>query len=381
MSLGGRFLFDDNGETPNAQLALFQYEPGPLVIFELRNFPSGKGPKLREFEARCERGRTKLPGPAGEYRGTGKYQAHQGHLFNFFSAVRSRNVADLRADVLEGHLSTALVHMANISYRLGAEHSAEEAREAVKDRGADAVDSLGRLQEHLAANGVDFSKSRFVVGPWLEIDPRTERFLGDSPTVRRANESGARALPQTVPRPGRRVTRKTTSSMVVRVLTTHVGGISPAPNHPEERLQSRWTTTPPRRPIPTAAGYFGGTDSTNPILDDPLVAGVAHVEIIDGVDTDRGDAGGVREACAPRVVPRGRAAVLQQQLALGRETIDLVGLAVDDPDPPLAVEGRLPRGQERDHVGAALRLRSPPPSGSCRRGQPGRRLAAAGPPE
>jgi len=188
MSLGGRFLFDDNGETPNAQLALFQYEPGPLVIFELRNFPSGNGPKLREFEARCERGRTRLPGPAGEYRGTGKYQAHQGHLFNFFSAVRSRNVADLRADVLEGHLSTALVHMANISYRLGAEHSAEEAREAVKDRGADAVDSLGRLQEHLAANGVDFSKSRFVVGPWLEMDPRTERFLGDSPTVRRANE-------------------------------------------------------------------------------------------------------------------------------------------------------------------------------------------------
>jgi hypothetical protein len=50
------------------------------------------------------------------------------------------------------------------------------------------VDSFGRFQEHLASNGVDFSKSRFVVGPWLELDPRSERFVGDSEAVRRANE-------------------------------------------------------------------------------------------------------------------------------------------------------------------------------------------------
>jgi predicted dehydrogenase len=188
LSIGGRFLFDDNGETPNSQLALFQYDPGPLVIFELRNFPCKNGPKLRDLGAVCERGESNLPPPSGEYRGTGKYTAHQGHLFNFLSAVRSRNIDDLRADVLEGHLSTALVHMANISYRLGTEHSAEETREAIQDRGSEAVDSFGRFQEHLAANGVDFTKSRFVVGPWLEMDPRSERFVGDSETVRRANE-------------------------------------------------------------------------------------------------------------------------------------------------------------------------------------------------
>ena len=188
MSLGGRFLFDDNGETPNAQLALFQYDPGPLVIFELRNLPSKKGPKLLGPGVRCERGESALPAPSGESRGTGGYHAHQGHIFNFLSAVRSRNVADLRDDVLEGHLSTALVHTANISYRLGTEHSAAEAREAVQDRGSDAVDALGGLQEHLAANGVDFAKSRFVVGPWLELDRQSERFVGEGETVRRANE-------------------------------------------------------------------------------------------------------------------------------------------------------------------------------------------------
>jgi hypothetical protein len=188
MSLGGRFLFGDDGETPNAQLALFQYDPGPLVIFELRNFPSKDGPKLLRDRLECERGEAAPPAPAGEYRGTGEFRAHQGHIFNFITAVRSRKVDDLRADVLEGHLSTALVHMANISYRLGGDRSVDEARDAVKDRGGEAVDSFGRLREHLVANGVDFSKSRFVVGPWLEMDPGSERFVGDPDVARRANE-------------------------------------------------------------------------------------------------------------------------------------------------------------------------------------------------
>ena len=35
------------------------------------------------------------------------------------SAVRSRNQKDLTCDIEEGHLSAALCHMANISYRTG----------------------------------------------------------------------------------------------------------------------------------------------------------------------------------------------------------------------------------------------------------------------
>jgi hypothetical protein len=42
MSFGGRFRFNDYGETPNTQIALFQYEPGLLVIFQLCNVPSEK---------------------------------------------------------------------------------------------------------------------------------------------------------------------------------------------------------------------------------------------------------------------------------------------------------------------------------------------------
>ena len=126
-----------------------------------------------------------MSGKAGE---TGGYPGHKGHLFNLVSAVRSRKVGDLRADVLEGHLSTALVHMANVSYRLGTLRSSEEAREAIQDRGSDALETFGRFREHLVANGVDFSKAKVVLGPWLEMDARTEQFVGDADTARRANE-------------------------------------------------------------------------------------------------------------------------------------------------------------------------------------------------
>jgi hypothetical protein len=41
------------------------------------------------------------------------------HMANFLKAVKSRNSADLTADVSVGVTSAALVHMANISYRVG----------------------------------------------------------------------------------------------------------------------------------------------------------------------------------------------------------------------------------------------------------------------
>ena len=100
MSLGGRFLFDDDGRTPNTQIALFQYNPGPLVIFELRNLPSKQGPKMIGLKAKYERGESGLPasqGPAGD---RGGFSGHKGHPFNSLSVVRSRKASDLRAPLI-----------------------------------------------------------------------------------------------------------------------------------------------------------------------------------------------------------------------------------------------------------------------------------------
>ncbi|MFW6162809.1 MAG: gfo/Idh/MocA family oxidoreductase, partial [Planctomycetota bacterium] len=86
-----------------------------------------------------------------------------------------------------GHLSTALVHMANISYRLGTDVRVEEAREAVQERGSEAVEVFDGFREHLAVNGVDWTTAKVTLGPWLEMDPEAERFVGSSDVVAKAN--------------------------------------------------------------------------------------------------------------------------------------------------------------------------------------------------
>jgi hypothetical protein len=41
------------------------------------------------------------------------------------------------------------------------------------------VDSYERFQEHLSANGVDLKQTPKILGPWLEVDPESERFVGE----------------------------------------------------------------------------------------------------------------------------------------------------------------------------------------------------------
>ena len=56
-------------------------------------------------------GREQKPGPSGTDLGN--------NWANFIDVVRSRKQADLNAPIEEGAISTTLVHLANISYRLG----------------------------------------------------------------------------------------------------------------------------------------------------------------------------------------------------------------------------------------------------------------------
>jgi hypothetical protein len=38
---------------------------------------------------------------------------------------------------------------------------------------------FGRFKEHLAVNEVNIVETKAVVGPWLKMDPKTEKFLGN----------------------------------------------------------------------------------------------------------------------------------------------------------------------------------------------------------
>ena len=172
-------------------IVLHDYPTAPL-IFEVRGLPSGEDSKNMDkyhgvsigMVAECEGGSMVIPGYTGakifdkEGKQIKAFEGAKDHFANFIEAVRSRKQSDLNADILEGHLSSALCHTGNISYRLGKTESPDEIRDAAKGN-KDLAEALGRMEEHLAANKVDLQKTPATLGAVLKMDPQTERFIGN----------------------------------------------------------------------------------------------------------------------------------------------------------------------------------------------------------
>ena len=192
LSIGGRLGYEDDGTTPNTLIVFHDYKPAPLV-YEVRGLPAAHGSgKMDEYHGAgigivtdCEGGSMVIPSynSATIHDKDGKeiktFRGSSSHVANFINAVRSRKHTELKADILEGHLSSALCHTANVSYRLGQTHSPEEIREAIKNN-SELSEMLGRMEEHLAANQVDLHKSPATLGQVLNMDPKTERFLDNA---------------------------------------------------------------------------------------------------------------------------------------------------------------------------------------------------------
>ena len=136
VSTGGKFMYDDDQETPNTQLATFDYGPAEIE-FDVRGGITGPDSSLPLEGGNCV-GNT-FYGVDGYMAITGtSFQVYKGekrekvmdesaakgesvtglHMENFVKGVKSRNYQDLNADVEIGALSADLCHMANISYRL-----------------------------------------------------------------------------------------------------------------------------------------------------------------------------------------------------------------------------------------------------------------------
>ena len=189
VSVGGRFGYDDDGETPNTLLALFGYDDGAHLIFEVRGLPTKDYMKAMvgniffgtEGYVVCPSYSSGVAYDKGgkvvaEFK-TPKEAGDNLHFTNFVRAVRSRNPKDLNADILEGHLSSAMCHLGNISYRLGTEATFDTDVPAMADC-KDAREALARMKEHLKQNHVDLSAAKGRVGVKLVIDPAAERFTG-----------------------------------------------------------------------------------------------------------------------------------------------------------------------------------------------------------
>jgi predicted dehydrogenase len=163
---GGKFADDNTDqETPNLQNAVFEYADGTLVDLEVTTLPSPTfgGVHMGEF----------FYTPKGYVTSAKNWTAVEGefiaqptpdppsgislravnlsfpkigykdgpavpdipapetsHFQNFIDCVRSRKREDLNCEVLEGHMSTALCHLANIAFRTGRKLTFDPATES-----------------------------------------------------------------------------------------------------------------------------------------------------------------------------------------------------------------------------------------------------------
>jgi predicted dehydrogenase len=193
-SVGGRFGYVDDGETANTQICLFDYGDCEL-IFEVRGLasdspfppPVRSGKRGENFVGNifyASEGVLVCPSytaaiavrPDGEI--IREFKGGEDHFGNFIQAVRSRRVEDLHADILEGHLSSALCHLGNISYRLG-ESIAFDKADKVYGEDKDGASALQSMEAHLKATGVPLGEVQLQVGPKLLVEPKAETFLNE----------------------------------------------------------------------------------------------------------------------------------------------------------------------------------------------------------
>lgn len=140
MSQGGRYGWDDDGQTPNTQASSFTFEDGSMMTFEVRNlgsFEEGEG-------GDC----------TNSFFGTNGYYIRNKGFFDydnkpmpvdvpapeelnkfehFIKAVRSRDNNDNPADMDKAHISSAMCSLGNIAYRLGRSVNFDPATETFGD--------------------------------------------------------------------------------------------------------------------------------------------------------------------------------------------------------------------------------------------------------
>ena len=183
VSVGGRFARQDAGETPNTQLAVFDYGDVPIFV-ETRGLGAKPGAKYDDqvqgirqgTYVQCEGGcLTRQAGLVAYDRDGKKIRSFDSetvdelHLANFLSAIRSRRSESLAAPLEGCRISTSTCHMANISHRIGTPGDLREAQALVASVPA-AAPLLDRMAAHLRVHGVDTAQPIFTLGPWVQPD-------------------------------------------------------------------------------------------------------------------------------------------------------------------------------------------------------------------
>jgi predicted dehydrogenase len=191
VSLGGRLGYLDNGDVANSQVTIFQWDDA-ILVSDVRGLPIKTPVTLGLKTANpLEKATAVIYGTEGfvvcpnytsavafDYDGheLGKWSggSDDQHYANFVAAVKSRRHQDLHLDIEDGHLSSALAHLGNVSWALG-QPVPLEARPTLAADDPRVKASLDTFQGYLKDNAVDVSKTRLMLGRELAIDPTTEK--------------------------------------------------------------------------------------------------------------------------------------------------------------------------------------------------------------
>ena len=182
LSIGARLGYMDDGEWANTQLTWFDY-PTPIIL-EVRglNTTGYKGVPLGNI-IECEGGYISgghdpncvaYDKDGKELR---KFKDSKSHMQNFVDSCHSGKI-DAGQTAESGHLSSALAHLGNISWKLGAPTAPDAIRSSLKD--ANTTEAFERMLTHLADNKVDTTKDMLALGKHLSFDADKEQFTGDS---------------------------------------------------------------------------------------------------------------------------------------------------------------------------------------------------------
>jgi hypothetical protein len=188
LSYGGRVGYKDAGDTANTQMIIMGYGDQALV-FEVRGLATK--PLKEAMVGLIVEGTDGYlvmtdyeKGAAFDKEGNKVQEFNAGgdHYGNFLEAVRSRNHADLHADIEDGHYSSALCHLGNISYRLGEQVPVGEIKDRLKSLKTpeNVEETFQRFTQHLDDNKLDPEKTMLSFGPNLALDVANEKFVGNS---------------------------------------------------------------------------------------------------------------------------------------------------------------------------------------------------------
>lgn len=182
LTAGGRFGYDDDGDTANTQAVYAESEGTAPILFEVRGLPK-KGLDWKNGMPEYE-GVT--VGNVLEYEGGKILGGHSGrcqvldadgknikqfngggnHIHNFIDAALNGKQNPLHG-AESGHYSSAIAHLGTHALNLGKEVSQEQLVEHSRHNAA-TEDAVQRMTEHLSANGL--SETKITAGVSLTTD-------------------------------------------------------------------------------------------------------------------------------------------------------------------------------------------------------------------